>query len=86
MPQPFWAVLLALLGVLLELALLFVPGATEATRHDVAMAAFGLISGAVGAFKATSSTTSSVTTPAATVTSTTGGAATFPDTTTKIGE
>ncbi len=56
-PQPLWAVTLAALGVGLELAILFIPGASEATRHDVSIAAFGLISGAIGAFTGHASAT-----------------------------
>jgi hypothetical protein len=50
LPEPFWAVVLAALGVGLEVAILFGPGSSDAVRHDVATAAFCLISGAVGAF------------------------------------
>jgi hypothetical protein len=64
LPEPFWAVVLAALGVGLEMAILFVPGASDAVRHDVATAAFGLITGAVGAFsgRAGSATTTTTTT------------------------
>jgi hypothetical protein len=50
-PAEIWAVALAVLGVSLEVTILFAHGASEATRHDVHGAAFGLIMGAVGAFK-----------------------------------
>jgi len=48
------------MGVCLETTLLFAPGASEATRHDVSLAAFCLISGAIGAFKGHSDATANI--------------------------
>jgi putative copper export protein len=49
LPSPFWAVLLAALGVVLALAVLFHP-----TPENIALAVIGigsnLVSGALGAF------------------------------------
>lgn len=67
LPQPFWAVLLAVLGVVLAFAVLF-----HHTDHDVSVAvlalASNLVSGALGAFAHAASTKADVTTGNAPVT------------------
>lgn len=49
MPQPFWAVVLALLGVLLAVAALFKPSPENICLAVIAIAS-NLVSGALGAF------------------------------------
>lgn len=51
LPQPFWAILLAIFGLILALAVLFAPG-TDNIRLAVLAIASSLVSGALGAFAA----------------------------------
>lgn len=47
-PQPFWAVLLAGMGVALAISVLFRPGVSENILLGVLSVASGLVSGALG--------------------------------------
>lgn len=49
MPQPFWAVLLALLGTILAIVVLFHPTPENIALGIIAIAS-NLVSGALGAF------------------------------------
>lgn len=60
-PSPFWAVLLALLGVGLASAVLYHPGDVN-IGHDLITIASNLVSGALGAFAGHASAKNDVTT------------------------
>ena len=79
LPDPFWAVLLAVLGVIVALAVLFHPDPVSVSTAVLAIAS-NLVSGALGAFAGHASANNSVTAPNSTITS---GGATFPDNPTK---
>lgn len=76
MPEPIWAVMLAVLGVILALACLF-----HATPENVVLAvlaiASNLVSGALGAFAGHAGSTSNVTAPNSTINAAQGGGDTF---------
>ena len=74
-PQPFWAVLLAILGVILALAVLFHPDPISIGTAVLAVSS-NLVSGALGAFAGHSSATSNSTGPNATINN---PGAVFPD-------
>jgi len=78
-PQPFWAILLAILGVILALAVLFHPDPVAVGTAVLAIAS-NLVSGALGAFAGHSGATSSSSGPNATINNPN---ATFPDGPTK---
>ncbi len=73
-PQPFWAVLLAILGVILALAVLFHPDPISIGTAVLAVSS-NLVSGALGAFAGHSSASNS-TGPNATINN---PGAVFPD-------
>lgn len=50
MPQPFWAVLLAFLGVIVGLCCLYHAGKNDSVTLGVLGIASNLVSGALGAF------------------------------------
>lgn len=50
LPQPFWAIGLALLGVIVCLACLFRPGPDKTVTMGVLAIASNLVAGALGAF------------------------------------
>lgn len=77
MPEPIWAVLLAVLGVVLALACLFHPSHENVVLAVLAIAS-NLVSGALGAFAGHAGSTSNVTAPNSTINAATGGEATFP--------
>ncbi len=79
LPQPFWAVLLASLGVIVALAVLFHPDPV-AIGTAVLKIADNLVIGALGAFAGHASATSNSTGPNATINN---PGATFPDSPTK---
>ena len=64
-PEPFWAVLLAVLGVCLALAVLFHPDPVSVGTSVLAIAS-NLVSGALGAFAGHSSSNSTINNPGAT--------------------
>ena len=74
-PQPFWAILLAILGVIVALAVLFHPDPVAVGTAVLAIAS-NLVSGALGAFAGHASATSTSTGPNATINN---PGSTFPD-------
>ena len=79
LPEPFWAVVLAVLGVIVALAVLFHPDPVAVGTAVLAIAS-NLVSGALGAFAGHTSATSKSTGPNATINN---PGATFPDSPTK---
>jgi membrane associated rhomboid family serine protease len=79
LPEPFWAVVLAVLGVNVALAILFHPDPVAVGTAVLAIAS-NLVSGALGAFAGHASATSNSTGPNATINN---PGATFPDSPTK---
>lgn len=65
-PEPFWATVLAVLGVILALACLFAPSPANIVLAVLAIAS-NLVSGALGAFAGHASATSNPTGPNATI-------------------
>ncbi len=65
-PEPFWAVILAVLGVIVALAVLFHPDPVAVGTAVLAIAS-NLVSGALGAFAGHASATSNSTGPNATI-------------------
>ena len=65
-PQPAWAVTLAVLGVIVALAVLFHPDPVAVGTAVLAIAS-NLVSGALGAFAGHASATSNVSGPNATI-------------------
>lgn len=79
-PEPLWAVMLALLGVILALACLFHTSVAEQVTLAVLAIASNLVSGALGAFAGHAAANNNVSAPnASTVNAATGAAATFPE-------
>jgi len=78
-PQPFWAILLAILGVILALSVLFHPDPVAVGTAVLAIAS-NLGSGALGAFAGHASETNNSSGPNATINNPN---ATFPDGPTK---
>ena len=77
LPQPFWAVLLAILGVVLALAVLFHWESSSAAIGTAVLSIAGnLVSGALGAFAGHAGSSSTSTGPNATINN---EGATFPD-------
>jgi membrane associated rhomboid family serine protease len=79
LPEPFWAVVLAVLGVIVALAVLFHPNPAAVGTAVLAIAS-NLVSGALGAFAGHASATSNSTGPNATINN---PGATFPGDATK---
>ncbi len=75
LPEPFWAVLLAILGVIVVLAVLFHPEPVAIGTAVLAIAS-NLVSGALGAFAGHASSNSTSSGPNATINN---PGATFPD-------
>ena len=66
LPEPFWATMLAVLGVVLALCCLFSPSPANIVLAVLAIAS-NLVSGALGAFAGHASATSNSTGPNATI-------------------
>ena len=66
LPEPIWAVMLAVLGVSLALAVLFHPDPVSVGTAVLAIAS-NLVSGALGAFAGHSSSNSTISGPDATI-------------------
>lgn len=65
-PQPAWAVMLAILGVILAISCLFHPTPENVVLAVLAIAS-NLVSGALGAFAGHTSAINSISTPNATL-------------------
>lgn len=79
-PEPAWAVLLAILGVIVALACLFHSSSSAQVIVAVLAIASNLVSGALGAFAGHAGATSTVNAPNSNVSASAGGDPTFPPT------
>lgn len=79
-PEPFWAVIIIFLGVILAAICLFHSNAAAAVIVTVLGIASNLVSGGLGAFAGHASAKSDLSVPNGTIISSTGGDPTFPTT------